>query len=192
MYALPLQRPARWAGPFTLWGQVINLGLICDRNYCIGNPAFKSLKLLHMHYRNGWGAVFCITMKLLFIKLYFHAALNLLTALILLSSSRISDKSYLIQWKFETVSATDVPKFSLKSTDAPPFSQWDWVWRISWKKNSVSNLNRGIVYLNFCEYKNLNSRFSAVLATGSQACMLLAVNVNNLTSLRKYLPLCIW
>lgn len=88
---------------------------------------------MQIHYRNGWGAVFCITMRLLFIKLYFHAALNLLTALILLSS-KISDKNYLIQWKFETVSATDTPKFSLKSTDAPAFSQWHWVWRISWKK----------------------------------------------------------
>lgn len=87
-----------------------------------------------MHYRNGWDSVFCITMKLLFIRLYFHAALNVLTALILLSSSRISDKNYLIQWKFETISATDVPKFSLKSTDVPPFIQWGRVWRISWKK----------------------------------------------------------
>lgn len=112
--------------------------------------------------QNGWGAGFCTTMQLLFIKLYFHAALNLLTALILLSSSRISDKNYLIQWKFETVSATDAPKYSLKSTDAPPFIHWGWVWRISWKKNSVSNLNWGIMYFNFCEYKNLRSRFSAV------------------------------
>lgn len=67
----------------------------------------------------GWlrlGDVFCITIKLRFTELYFCAALHLLTALILLSSSRISDKNYLIRWELETVSATDVPTFTLEST----------------------------------------------------------------------------
>lgn len=197
MYTLSLQRPAWWAGPFTLQGQVIILGLMPGKNYCIRNPVFKSLKLLHAHSQNGWGT------EMVFALQWSCFSPNCIFVLLCTCWQHWSSyhlQGYLIRIIWFN---GNLRQFQLQMYQ-------NLLWNLQMLLHSVreteyvDNLKKNLLQIwtgELCTSVSVNIKncrvhfqlwvFKLCWANGSQDCVPQAVTVNKLTPLRKYPTLCI-
>lgn len=188
MYTLSVWRPAWWAGPFTLQGQVIILGLMCGRNYCIRIPVFKSLKLLHMHSQNGWDA------EMFFALQWSCFSLNCIFVLLCTCWQHWSSyhcQEYLIRiiWFNVNLRQFQLQMYPNLQILLHPVSETEYVDKL---KTNLLQIWTGEVYLDFC--RKMQNKILVVFlncVVDFQACVPQAVTVNKLTPLGKYSTLCI-